>query len=186
MRPCFELDESSKGSYEPVNVLADLIPRYDEELDVLVMWLNKPETKSLSIKQQRIKILQLKLEALAAEMEEDFEVAAMFVGLLERVLSSPSGRWNLWRELNPFLSFSFNFVESDIFSTENAMYSFVWSLAMYNTFVYNRHATDNVRQRDLAKRRIQLRTQRLQQNHDYEKRMITAPDPTHGTHRILN
>lgn len=86
------LDESSKGSYEPVNVLADLIPRYDEELDVLVMWLNKPETKSLSIKQQRIKILQLKLEALAAEMEEDFEVAAMFVGLLERVLLSPSGR----------------------------------------------------------------------------------------------
>lgn len=86
------LDESSKGSYEPVNVLVDLIPRYDEELDVLVMWLNKPETKSLSIKQQRIKILQLKLEALAAEMEEDFEVAAMFVGLLERVLSSPSGR----------------------------------------------------------------------------------------------
>lgn len=72
--------------------LIDLIPRYDEELDVLVMWLNKPETKSLSIKQQRIKILQLKLEALAAEMEEDFEVAAMFVGLLERVLSSPSGR----------------------------------------------------------------------------------------------
>lgn len=86
------LDESSKGSYESVNVLADLIPRYDEELDVLVMWLNKPETKSLSIKQQRIKILQLKLEALAAEMEEDFEVAAMFVGLLERVLSSPLGR----------------------------------------------------------------------------------------------
>lgn len=128
------LDESSKGSYEPVNVLADLIPRYDEELDVLVMWLNKPETKSLSIKQQRIKILQLKLEALAAEMEEDFEVAAMFVGLLERVLSSPSGR----------------------------------------------HATDNVRQRDLAKRRTQLRSQRLQQNQVYEKQMITALDPTHG------
>lgn len=86
------LDESSKGGYDPVNVLADLIPRHDEELDVLVMWLNRPETKSLSIKQQRIKILQLKLEAFVAEIEEDFEVAAMFVGLMERVLSSPYGR----------------------------------------------------------------------------------------------
>lgn len=69
-----------------------MIPRYDEELDVLVMWLNRPETKSLSTKQQRIKILQLKLEMCAAEMEEDFEVAAMFVGLLERVLASHHGR----------------------------------------------------------------------------------------------
>ncbi|XP_062600408.1 trichohyalin-like [Saccostrea cucullata] len=128
------LDETSKGSFDPVNVLADLIPRYDEELDALVMWLNSPQTKSLNIKQQRIKMLQLKLESCAAEMEEDFEVAAMFVGLLERVLASLHGR----------------------------------------------HATDNVRQRDLAKRRTQLRGQRLQQNEGYEKRLITTHDPPHG------
>ncbi|XP_055999875.1 trichohyalin-like isoform X3 [Ostrea edulis] len=127
-------DEKANGSFEPENVLADLIPRYDEELDVLVMWLNRPETKSLSTKQQRIKILQLKLEMCAAEMEEDFEVAAMFVGLLERVLASHHGR----------------------------------------------HATDNVRQRDLARRRTQLRSQRIQQNEAYEKRLITDPHPRHG------
>ncbi|XP_022298182.2 uncharacterized protein LOC111107326 isoform X1 [Crassostrea virginica] len=127
-------DESSKGGYDPVNVLADLIPRHDEELDVLVMWLNRPETKSLSIKQQRIKILQLKLEAFVAEIEEDFEVAAMFVGLLERVLSSP----------------------------------------------YGRHASDNVRQRDLARRRTQLRGQRLQQEQPYEPRLTSLPEPSHG------
>lgn len=57
-------------------------------------------------------------------------------------------------------------------------------ILLYNYI--NRHATDNVRQRDLAKRRTQLRSQRLQQNQEYEKQMITAPDPTHGTLRILN
>lgn len=44
------LDESSKGSYESVNVLVDFILRYDEELDVFVMWLNKLEIKLLFIK----------------------------------------------------------------------------------------------------------------------------------------
>lgn len=44
------LDESSKGSYESVNVFVDFIFRYDEELDVFVMWLNKLEIKLLFIK----------------------------------------------------------------------------------------------------------------------------------------
>lgn len=50
MRYCFVLDESSKGSYESVNVFVDFILRYDEELDVFVMWLNKLEIKLLFIK----------------------------------------------------------------------------------------------------------------------------------------
>ena len=43
-----------------------------------------------------------------------------------------------------------------------------------------RHASDNVRQRDLARRRTQLRGQRLQQEQPYERRLTSLPEPSHG------
>lgn len=79
-------------SVKSVNVLADLIPRYDNEHEAMLLWLQSKDTKCLPLKTKRLLILHMKMEALAAKMEEDFEVATLRVGLTERILASIYGR----------------------------------------------------------------------------------------------
>ncbi|KAK3103454.1 hypothetical protein FSP39_019371 [Pinctada imbricata] len=85
-------DEAVQGSFDHVNILADLTSRLDSEQEALLGWLKQSDTKSLPIKVQRLKILRLRLETYACKAEEDFEVAARFVGLLERAEASLHGR----------------------------------------------------------------------------------------------
>ena len=63
------------------------------EQEALLTWLKHKDTRSLPIKVQRLKILQLKIETFASRTEEDFEIAARFVGLLERVEAVLHGRY---------------------------------------------------------------------------------------------
>ena len=90
---CFT-DEALKGSFDPMNILADLVSRYDAEQEALLTWLKHKDTRSLPIKVQRLKILQLLIETFASRTEEDFEIAARFVGLLERVEAVLHGRYD--------------------------------------------------------------------------------------------
>lgn len=70
-----------------MNILADLIPRYDNEQEAMLMWLKSSGTKQLPIKTQRLKIVLLKLETFRAQLEDDFEVSALGVGLMERLMA---------------------------------------------------------------------------------------------------
>lgn len=77
----------------PVNLLADLIPRYDEERELLLLWLKSDEAKAMLGRVRRIQISRMAMEKFAASMESDYEMAILFVGLLERVGSVISGRF---------------------------------------------------------------------------------------------
>ncbi|XP_069101140.1 trichohyalin-like isoform X2 [Argopecten irradians] len=76
----------------PTNHLADLISRYDGEEETLLSWLHAEETSKIPKKIQRLRILRLKLEEFLVKMENKFEVAALFLGLFERVEASLHGR----------------------------------------------------------------------------------------------
>ncbi|XP_060082221.1 trichohyalin-like [Ylistrum balloti] len=74
------------------NHLADLIPRYDGEEEAMLSWLHADETSKIPKKIQRLRILRLKLEEFLVKMENKFEVAALFLGLFERIEASLHGR----------------------------------------------------------------------------------------------
>lgn len=56
------------------------------------MWLKSSSTKQLSVKTQRLKIVMLKLETFCSQLEDDFEVSALHVGLMERLLAALQSR----------------------------------------------------------------------------------------------
>jgi len=44
-----------------VNLLADVIPRYDNEQEFLLSWLHSPEGKSSTLRVKRMKIVEIKV-----------------------------------------------------------------------------------------------------------------------------
>ncbi|OWF34681.1 hypothetical protein KP79_PYT11450 [Mizuhopecten yessoensis] len=85
-------DEVPAERFIPTNHLADLIPRYDCEEESLLSWLHAEETSKIPKKIQRLRILRLKLEEFLVKMENKFEVAALCLGLFERIDASLHGR----------------------------------------------------------------------------------------------
>ncbi|XP_033746567.1 trichohyalin-like isoform X2 [Pecten maximus] len=85
-------DEVPAGRVIPTNHLADLIPRYDGEEEALLSWLHADETSKIPKKIQRLRILRMRLEEFLVKMENKFEVAALFLGLFERIEASLHGR----------------------------------------------------------------------------------------------
>ncbi|XP_052070817.1 trichohyalin-like isoform X2 [Mytilus californianus] len=85
-------DEPPADKFPHMNVLADLVPRYDNEQESLLIWLNSTSTKQLPVKTQRLKIVLLKLETFCAQLENDFEVSALGVGLIERLIAALQNR----------------------------------------------------------------------------------------------
>ncbi|XP_053377355.1 trichohyalin-like isoform X2 [Mercenaria mercenaria] len=78
-------DEDPIDNNKIVNLLADLVPRFDNEQEYLLSWLHSPEAKSLSLRMKRMRIVEIKIEAYRVEVEEDFETATLSIGLMERV-----------------------------------------------------------------------------------------------------
>ncbi|XP_063400098.1 trichohyalin-like isoform X3 [Mytilus trossulus] len=87
-----QADEPPAEKFPHMNVLADLVPRYDNEQEALLIWLKSTSTKQLPVKTQRLKIVLLKLETFCAQLEEDFEVSALSVGLIERLIAALQNR----------------------------------------------------------------------------------------------
>lgn len=85
-------DEPPAEKFPHMNFLADLVPRYDNEQEALLIWLQSTNTKQLPVKTQRLKIVLLKLETFCAQLEEDFEVSALSVGLIERLMAALQNR----------------------------------------------------------------------------------------------
>ncbi|CAC5415797.1 unnamed protein product [Mytilus coruscus] len=85
-------DEPPADKFPHMNVLADLVPRYDNEQEALLIWLKSTSTKQLPVKTQRLKIVLLKLETFCAQLEDDFEVSALGVGLIERLIAALQNR----------------------------------------------------------------------------------------------
>ncbi|KAL5014535.1 hypothetical protein ScPMuIL_008805 [Solemya velum] len=78
-------DESADGGQKPLNLLADLIPRYENEQDHVLNWLRSRDTKGMSLRMKKMKIIHLVLEKFCIDMELDFEVAGLRLGLVERI-----------------------------------------------------------------------------------------------------
>ncbi|XP_052781835.1 trichohyalin-like [Mya arenaria] len=70
---------------EVLNLLADLVPRRDKEEEYLLSWLHAPEARSLGLRIKHMRIVEIKVEECRVEMEEDFEIATLSAGLMERV-----------------------------------------------------------------------------------------------------
>jgi hypothetical protein len=79
-------DEVPDDQMRSMNHLADLQIRYDMEQDYIIRWLRSPEVMNMTVPEQEVILIRLQLEWRQAEYEEDFEQAALSVGLLERIL----------------------------------------------------------------------------------------------------
>lgn len=72
------LDVSSK------NPLDDLQRRFDQEKDALLARLRGAENQYLSERERQAELARLKRELRKAQKEDDFEAAALVLGLAER------------------------------------------------------------------------------------------------------
>ncbi|XP_052249024.1 uncharacterized protein LOC127856876 isoform X2 [Dreissena polymorpha] len=77
---------------EVVNILADLVPRQDREQEFLLSWLHSPEGKGLIMRMKRMRIVEIKVEGCRLEMEDEFEIATLSTGLMERVKDTLTSR----------------------------------------------------------------------------------------------
>ena len=78
--------------FPSVNHLADLVPRYDNEEEALLSWLHGDDIKKLSLRSQELQIVLLEIETFYLKTEDNFEVASLALGLLERIEASLYGR----------------------------------------------------------------------------------------------
>ncbi|XP_041349458.1 uncharacterized protein LOC121368777 [Gigantopelta aegis] len=84
----YSLSEES-GSLESnrpgINILADLGARYDVEEDSLLLWLRTPTVQSMAGTRRRLTLLKIQLEKHTGKTEQNFEVAFISLGLVERL-----------------------------------------------------------------------------------------------------
>ncbi|XP_046580730.1 uncharacterized protein LOC124288178 isoform X2 [Haliotis rubra] len=80
-----QFTDEAETTVPAINLLADLVTRYDREQDSLLRWLKSPASKDLTAANRRLHLLYLHLETLCAKMETDHETVLMATGLLERV-----------------------------------------------------------------------------------------------------
>ncbi|XP_067683441.1 ciliary rootlet coiled-coil protein 2-like [Haliotis asinina] len=82
-----QFSDEAETPVPTINLLADLVSRYDRDQDNLLRWLKSPASKNLTAANRRLHLLYLHLETLCAKMETDYEAVLMATGLLERVCS---------------------------------------------------------------------------------------------------
>ena len=84
---------------KPVNLLADLVPRFDLEQEKLLSWLHSEEVKSAEGQGQKLRELtSLEMERFSVGVDGDYEAGLIGVGLLERIRTIPGGRCVFFRE----------------------------------------------------------------------------------------
>ncbi|XP_076469710.1 uncharacterized protein LOC143300038 [Babylonia areolata] len=84
----------SSPTQPPVNLLADLVPRFDLEQEAILSWLHSEEAQAGGGDWPRQKLrglAGLELERFAVGLEGDCEAALLSLGLLERVVQSAAG-----------------------------------------------------------------------------------------------
>ena len=59
--PCFSTDEALEQQQKSLNVLADLLPRCENEQEYLLRWLQSPEAKGLSLRMRNMTLVELKV-----------------------------------------------------------------------------------------------------------------------------
>ena len=89
-----DAEECDASEMTSVNLLADLVQRFHAEQDALISALRRPAS---SPQQRWLPLVLLKLDSERVEMEQLFDVAALGVGLLER-LAAPQARYRLQSE----------------------------------------------------------------------------------------
>ncbi|XP_060592636.1 LOW QUALITY PROTEIN: trichohyalin-like, partial [Ruditapes philippinarum] len=150
-----KLDEDPVDNNKVINLLADLMPRFDNEKEYLLSWLHSPEAKKFEFKNEKNEdytrvvctnviflpglitcpIYQpfkeiISIEAYRVEVEEDFETATLSIGLMERVKDT----------------------------------------------LTQRHDSDIDRQRELSRKHVQQRRLRLQQHEEFTKEPEVSKD----------
>ena len=83
---CFHLSttETTDDDKPGGNLLKDLQYRYDDELEAIMALLQKQRDRELSERERQELLLRLRLERRRAERENNFDQAAMLMGLAER------------------------------------------------------------------------------------------------------
>ena len=66
------------------NILKDLQGRYDEDMDALMAMLRKQQGCEMSERERQALLLRLRREKRRAAMEDNFDEAALLLGLSER------------------------------------------------------------------------------------------------------
>ena len=90
---------------KPVNLLADLVPRFDLEQEKLLSWLHSEEVKSAEGQGQKLRELtSLEMERFSVGVDGDYEAGLIGVGLLERIRTIPGGRCVFFRERRGFFA----------------------------------------------------------------------------------
>ncbi len=79
------IDEVVAIQVKSINTLADLVQRYYAEEDALIGWLRSPEVKAMDERHKQLHLVLLKCETRRVESEEGFDLAALSVGLRERI-----------------------------------------------------------------------------------------------------
>ena len=91
-----------------INFLADLVQRNYAEQDALITWLRSREVKAMSSRQRKLHLAILKCETRRAEKEEGFDLAALSIGLRERIQDSMEAGKHTTKHGNIGLSIMFS------------------------------------------------------------------------------
>ena len=86
------VDEVPTEEVKTTNLLADLLQRFYVEQDALIGWIRSPDHKVKGQVEQQLPLVMVQLENLYTAHEEDFEVAALAVGLVERIMAAKNTR----------------------------------------------------------------------------------------------
>lgn len=98
-------DPGTPVTTKPVNLLADLVPRFDLEQEKLLSWLHSDEVKSSEGQMQTLRELtSLEMERFSVGVDGDYEAGLTAVGLLERIRTVPGGRC-VFEEVKQLLCF---------------------------------------------------------------------------------
>ena len=89
----FSADPGTPVTTKPVNLLADLVPRFDLEQERLLAWLHGAEARSGEGLGQKLRELtSLEMERFSVGVDGDYEAGLLALGLLERIRTLPGGR----------------------------------------------------------------------------------------------
>ncbi|XP_070192500.1 trichohyalin-like isoform X3 [Littorina saxatilis] len=84
---------STPVSTKPVNLLADLVPRFDLEQQNLLSWLHEEETQSSEGQGQKLReLVSLEVERFSIGVDGDYEAGLTALGLVGRIRTVPGGR----------------------------------------------------------------------------------------------
>ena len=77
-------DEEPLSNAKTSNFLAELLQRFYEDQDALIMWLRSATMKNIGERERQFRLLQLHREARVGQGEGRFDAASVVVGFTER------------------------------------------------------------------------------------------------------